>query len=142
MVENWGLRPFLGRGDWVPIYHKVARAQACLHTKWQLDATSRLATMDMGRKLGRGPPPPFWEGKLGPHLTHRRIVTVAFFAPCTNILTYLLTYLLTYKVAWPEAYLHTKWHLDASRRLATIEIGRKLGRGLRPLFGEGSWVPI
>ena len=29
-------------------------------------------------------------------------------------------------VAWAEAYLHTKWHLDASSRLATIEMGRTL----------------
>jgi len=40
-------------------------------------------------------------------------------------------------VPWAEAYLHTKWHLDACSRLATIEVGRKLGRGLCPLFGEG-----
>ena len=38
-----------------------------------------------------------------------------------------------------EAYLHTKWHLDASSRLATIEMGRKLG-GSTP-FEEGGWVP-
>ena len=42
------------------------------------------------------------------------------------------------KVPWAEAYLHTKWHLDASSRSATIEMGRKLGRGLRPLLvGDG-----
>ena len=45
------------------------------------------------------------------------------------------------RIAWAEAYLHTKWHLDASSRLATIKMGRKLG-GLCPLFGEGSWVSI
>jgi len=32
-----------------------------------------------------------------------------------------------------EAYLHIKWHLDASSSLATIEMGRKLGRGLCPV---------
>jgi len=26
--------------------------------------------------------------------------------------------------------------------LATIEMGRKLGEALCPLFGRGSWVPI
>jgi len=37
-----------------------------------------------------------------------------------------------------EAYLHTKWHLDPSSRLATID-GPKSGGGLLcPLFG-GSW---
>ena len=31
------------------------------------------------------------------------------------------------KVAWAEAYLHTKWHLSPSCRLATTDIGQKLG---------------
>jgi len=44
-------------------------------------------------------------------------------------------------VACAEAYLHTKWHLDPSSRLATTDVGRKLGEGFAPL-GEGSWVPI
>jgi len=43
-------------------------------------------------------------------------------------------------VAWAEAYLRTKWHLDSFNRLATIDMGRKLGAV--PFFGEGSWVPI
>jgi len=30
-------------------------------------------------------------------------------------------------VAGAEAYLRTKWHLDPSSRLATIDMGRKLG---------------
>jgi len=37
-------------------------------------------------------------------------------------------------VAWPEAYLCAKWHLDPSIRLATTDLGRKLGR-LCPCFG-------
>ena len=67
----------------------------------------------MGRKLG-GLHPLSGEG-LRPHLTQS---------------------------PWAEAYLHTKWHLDTSSRLATIEMGRKLGKGLHPLRGEGGWVPI
>ena len=47
---------------------------------------------------------------------------------------------IEHKVAWAETYLHTKWYLDASSRLATIKMGGKLG--LCPFFGEGSWVPI
>jgi len=39
------------------------------------------------------------------------------------------------KVAWAEACLHTKWHLDASCRLATIKMGRKFG-GSAPFWGE------
>jgi len=30
-------------------------------------------------------------------------------------------------MAWVEAYLLTKWHLDPSSHLATIDMGRKLG---------------
>jgi len=30
---------------------------------------------------------------------------------------------------------YSKWHLDASSRLATIEMGIKLSRGLRPFLG-------
>ena len=33
--------------------------------------------------------------------------------------------LVVYSVAWPEAYLRTKWHLDPSRCLATIDMGQK-----------------
>jgi len=40
------------RGRWVPIQHNVARAEAYLHAKFHLDPCSRLATTDMGRKLG------------------------------------------------------------------------------------------
>ena len=43
------------------------------------------------------------------------------------------------KVACAEAYRDIKWHLSPSSRLATTDIGRKLGAV--PL-GEGSWIPI
>jgi len=59
----------------------------------------RLATIDMGRKLGEAVPP-FGGWGLGLHLT---------------------------QLAWAEAYLHTKWHLDTSSHLATRDMGRKLG---------------
>jgi len=36
------------------------------------------------------------------------------------------------KVAWAEAYLHTKWHLNSSSRLAATDMGRKFG-GLCPV---------
>ena len=85
---------------------------------WHLDPRSRLATINMGPKLGGSAPlfgqgpPPFWAGGLGLHPSNT-------------------------KVHWADAYIRTKWHLDTSSRLATIEMGRKLGSGLRPLFGEG-----
>jgi len=47
--------------------------------------------------------------------------------------------LIEHKVAWAEAYLRTKWHLDACSRLATIDVRRKLGAP--PLFGERAGCP-
>ena len=65
---GWGfVCPFLW-GSWVPIEHKVAWAKAYLHTKCHLDASTRLATIKMGRKLG-GLCLLFGEGGLGLHLT-------------------------------------------------------------------------
>jgi len=43
-------------------------------------------------------------------------------------------------IAWAEAYLRTKWHLDPASRLATTDMGRKLGAVA--LWGGRSWVPI
>ena len=45
---------------------------------------------------------------------------------------------IEHKVACAEAYLHTKWHLSPSRRLAATDSGQKLQAV--PLFGEGDWV--
>ena len=47
-----------------------------------------------------------------------------------------------HNVAWAKVYFRTKWPLYPSSRLATIEMGRKLGRGLGPLLEEGDWVHI
>jgi len=80
-----GALPFLW-GSWDHIEHKVAWAEAYLHTKWHLDASSRLATIDMGRKLGDSVP--FcYRGNWVP---------------------------IQHNVAWDEAYLFIKWHLDPS----------------------------
>jgi len=66
----------------------------------------RLATIDIGRKLGAVPL--LWGGELSLHPTQCR---------------------------WPETYLHTKFHLDPSSRLATTDMGRKLG-GCAPFGGS------
>jgi len=44
--------------------------------------------------------------------------------------------LVLYNIVWTEAYIRTKWHLDPSSRLATIDMGRKLGgaAGGRPAY--------
>jgi len=60
----------------------------------------RLATIDMGQKLGAVPL--LW-GESGSWLPSH--------------------------VASAEAYLRTKWHLDPSSSLATTDMGRNLGRG-------------
>ena len=31
-----------------------------------------------------------------------------------------------YNVAWAETYINTKWHLNLSSRLVTIDMGQKL----------------
>jgi len=62
-AENWGYAPILGRGSWDPIYHNVAWTEAHFHTKCHLDPSRRLATIDIGRKLGVLPP--FWDGVPG-----------------------------------------------------------------------------
>ena len=49
--------------------------------------------------------------------------------------------LVLHNLAWAEAYLRTKWHLDPSSRLATIDMGRKLGRGCAPFLGRGAGSP-
>ena len=38
-------------------------------------------------------------------------------------------------MAWGEVYFRTNWYLHPSSRLATIDMGRKLGE-LRSLLGE------
>ena len=49
---------------------------------------------------------------------------------------------ISHNVAWTEVYLSRptiKWHLDPSCRLATIDMGRKLG--VCPLLGAGALSP-
>jgi len=52
---GWGwVCPFSG-GSWVPTEHKVTWAEAYFRTKWHLSPSSRLATTDIGWKLGAVP---------------------------------------------------------------------------------------
>ena len=44
-------------------------------------------------------------------------------------------------VALAEAYLHTKWDLDVSSRMATIKMGRRKLGALPPLWGVGAGSP-
>ena len=54
----------------IPV-HKLAWAEAYIRTKWHLDASSRLSTIEMGKNWGLCPP--FGEGERGPHLTQSRL---------------------------------------------------------------------
>ena len=47
-----GLRPLFGECSWVPILHKVALAEAYLHTKWHLNPRNHLTTTDMAENWG------------------------------------------------------------------------------------------
>ena len=69
-AENWGLCPSFFGGVDLHLTH-VARAQAYLHAMFLLGPCSRLATIDMGHKLGNYAS--FWGGGLGPHLTQCRL---------------------------------------------------------------------
>jgi len=71
------------------------------------DPSSRLATINMGRKP---------MGGLCPLLGGT--------GPSSNT-----------TLAWAKAYLCTKWHLDPSIRLAITDMGRKL-RGVPPFWGS------
>ena len=95
-----------------PHLTQCARAEAYHRTKWDLDPPSRLATTNMGLKLGACAPF-LGDGELDPHL-----------ALC----------------GLGRGLLHTKCHLDPCSRLATIDMGRKLG--VCPYFVGGSWVPM
>jgi len=54
-------------GSGVPIQHNVAWAKAYLRTKWYPNASSHLATIHIGRKVGATVP--LLEGGMGPHPT-------------------------------------------------------------------------
>jgi len=89
----------------------MAWAEAHLRTKWHLDPFSRLATTDMGRKLGACP---LFSGggELGPHVAQCGMGRSL--PPCQN----------------------AKCRLDPSSCLVTIDMGRKWV-GTLPTFGGG-----
>jgi len=60
--------PFLGEAGFPP-----NTMSAGLRTKWNLNPSSRLATIDMGQKVGWAAVQLFVRGELGPHLTQCRL---------------------------------------------------------------------
>ena len=116
----------------------MAWAKAYLHVKCHLDPSSRLATINMGRKLwavpcfwGAGAGSPSNAMPLGPRPTS---LPKWHLDPCSHLATTdrpmgrklecpfrggeLCPHLTLATRA--EAYLHTKFHVDPSNRLATI----------------------
>ena len=81
-------------------------AEAYLHTKWNIDPSSRLVTTDMGRKLG-----------VLCHFLRGSWVPIQ------------------HNVAWAEAYPRTKWHLDPCSCLAIIH-GPKFRGAVPPFWVE------
>ena len=63
MDRTFGGALFGGGGAGSPSNTKSRRAEAYLHTKWNLDLCSHLAATDMGRKLGGAGP--LWGGRAG-----------------------------------------------------------------------------
>jgi len=105
-------------GYWVHIEHNIAWVEAYLHTKWHLDASSRLATIKMAENWGLCTL--FGGEELCPHLAQCGLDQ--------------------------GLYLHVKYHLDPSSRLATIDMAENWGlhpRAPPPFWeGGGGWVPI
>ena len=104
----------VGRRSWLPS-NRMWPGLRCtsVPTKWHLDPSSRLATIDigLGRKLG-APTPFSGRGELGPN---------------------------TMSLGLPTKW-HLKCHLDPSRHLDTTNMSRRLGAV--SLWGGGSWLPI
>ena len=65
--EKGAAVPLSGGGDLGPHLTQCGLGRGYLRTKWHLDPSSRLATVDMDRKVGAAVSP-FW-GQLGPHVT-------------------------------------------------------------------------
>ena len=142
-----------------PVCHSVIWAEVYLRTKWHLDPSSRLATIhvNMGHKLGGAVP--FFLGELGPHRTQSpgprptSISSGILVRPagwhnghwskiggCAALGTRSWVPIEN-NVVLAEAYLRTPSYPDTYIRLATIDMGRKLGGCA--LFGGGrSLVPI
>ena len=136
----------------------MAWAEAYLRTKWHLDPSSHLATTDMGRKgwavpLGGGgagsPSNIMWTGPKPTSVPRGILMHPAIWPQQTGAENWgaLPLFLegslvpIYHNVAWAEAYLRTKWHLDPSSHLTTVDMGRKLG-GCAPFLGIEIWVPI
>ena len=110
-------------------------AEVYIRKKWRLHPSSRLATIDMNRKLGAmlilgGDATPSNTMSPGPRFTSVPsgiLIYPAVWSQQTWDKNWGLCPFwgggagsLSNNIAWAEAYLCTKWHLHPSNRLATI----------------------
>jgi len=144
--------PFGGMGPHLTQYD--GPMQVYIRTKWHLVLPSRLATTDMGRRVGGGAVPLF-RGAGSPSNT---------MSPALRP-TSVPSGILIHPAVWPkhtwaenlgavplweeelgfhltqcgqaEAYIPTKWHLDPSSRLATIHGPKSGGTAVVLIFFLG-----
>ena len=131
-AENWGggSAPFLRRRL---TQCRLDRGLPPYGTKWHLDASSRLATIEIDRKLGRGCAP-FLGGERGPY---RRQCRLGLGVPPYQVASWSIQpfghkrygHKIVGCALWVGPHptqcgqgrgLHAKFHLDSSKRLATI----------------------
>jgi len=89
----------------------------CLRTKWHINPFSRLATTDMGRKLGE---------ELGPRLTQCRRVEAYLHIPSG---------ILVYPTVWPQQTWAENWGtvpLFGGAGVGAHLTQCRLGRGIPP----------
>jgi len=138
-AKNCGAQPSFWEGELGPHLAQCGLDRGPLPCQCHLDLTRRLATIDMGRKLGA--PPPFWGGGWVPMIPYNTK------SPGPRP-TSIPSGILIHPAIWPqqiwakiggcallregelgphltqcghaEAYLHAKFHLHPSNRLATI----------------------
>jgi len=91
----------------------VAWTDAYLRTKWHLNPSSRLATTDMGQKLGAAVPRTLGTAELGPHLPQRGQGRARTSMP---------NFILIHPTVWPQYINVTDRQTDiAGKRSHSIE---------------------
>ena len=91
-------------GSWVPIEHNVAWAEAYLRTKWHLDPSSHLPTIDVGQKLEvRGLCRLFFGGRVAGSPSNTMW-------PASRPIS-ILSGILIHPAIWPQQTWAKKWGL-------------------------------
>jgi len=136
---GWALCPFSGEGELGPNRTQCRLVEAYLHTKWHRDPSSHLGIINMGRKLralslfgGGGARSAFNTMSLAlrpTFLPSEILIHPAIWPQDIWAENWRRGYTpwgrgtkvpIYHNVARAEAYLHTKFHLDPTNRLARI----------------------